>query len=87
MAADYRNIPPWLDTMKLAEHISVHPNTIDEWVRKGLLPPPRPRGGKRLWKWAEVEAYLEGESGPMAASAGDLGEAIYHGTRRALESH
>lgn len=87
MTADHKNIPPWMDTTTLADNIGLHPNTIDNWVKRGLLPPPRVRGGKRLWKWVEVEAYLEGEQGAVAASAVDMGEAIYNATRKALEGH
>lgn len=50
--------PPWQDLPTLCEHISVSPNTIDTWVSQGILPPPRDRGGKRLWKWSEVDEKL-----------------------------
>ena len=50
--------PPWMDSTTLAEHICASPNTIDTWVLKGILPPPRKRGGKLMWKWIEVDEYL-----------------------------
>lgn len=50
--------PPWQDTVTLAAHLSVSPDTVENWVAAGTLPPPRQRGGKRMWKWAEVDAWM-----------------------------
>jgi predicted DNA-binding transcriptional regulator AlpA len=50
--------PPWQDTMTLAQHICVSPSTIENWVAAGILPPPRKRGGKLMWKWSEVDTCL-----------------------------
>src|SRR5262245_24334602 len=50
--------PPWMDTATLCAHICAAPNTVDNWVASGILPPPRKRGGKLMWKWAEVDQYL-----------------------------
>jgi hypothetical protein len=56
--------PPWQDTVTLARHISVSPSTVENWVAAGILPPPRKRGGKLMWKWSEVDARLsEGDNG------------------------
>lgn len=58
--------PPWQDTMTLARHICVSPSTIENWVAAGILPPPRKRGGKLMWKWSEVDAWLsEGNNGTV----------------------
>jgi hypothetical protein len=51
--------PPWMDKRTLCEHICISDRTVDAWVSMGLLPPGRLRGGKLLWKWSEVERYLE----------------------------
>ncbi len=51
-------IPPWMDTTTLAKHICVSANTIDNWVSQGIIPPPRKRGGKLMWKWVEVDERL-----------------------------
>lgn len=53
--------PPWMDSPTLAAHICVSAATVDNWVRQGILPPPRKRGGKLMWKWAEVDRYLRGQ--------------------------
>ena len=53
-------IPPWQDISTLCANVCASERTIDAWVRQGLLPPPRMVGGKRLWKWADVEARTRG---------------------------
>jgi hypothetical protein len=50
--------PPWQDTATLALHISASAGTIENWVTQGILPPPRKRGGKLMWKSSEVDAWL-----------------------------
>ena len=52
-------IPPWQDMPTLCAHICVSPPTVDKWVAEGILPPPRARGGKQMWKWDEVDKYLD----------------------------
>src|ERR1700682_5526562 len=44
-------VPPWQDKPTLCMCLCLSENTVDAWVRQGLLPPPRKRGGKLMWKW------------------------------------
>jgi hypothetical protein len=44
--------PPWLDTVTLAWHLCISTETIPNWVAAGILPPPRKRGGKLMWRAA-----------------------------------
>lgn len=74
------NVPPWQDAPTLCASICISPGTLDNWVGQGLLPPPRKIGGKRLWKWLEVERYLEAPDNAPDAVA----ERIKHATRQAL---
>jgi hypothetical protein len=62
--------PPWQDIGTLARHVSICPNTVDNWVTQGILPPPRKRGGKLMWKWEEVDAWLSkgGQDGPPSTA-------------------
>lgn len=76
-------IPPYQDVETLSAHISIAPRTIDEWVKLGKLPAPKVRGGKRLWSWAEVKRYLEGDGDLMPPSA-DLATRITEATRHAI---
>ena len=78
-------IPAWQDISTLSFNLCICDRTVDAWVRQGILPPARLRGGKRLWKWAEVERYLEGQTGPAAAETESLAERIRNGTREAIE--
>jgi predicted DNA-binding transcriptional regulator AlpA len=82
-AKTYPNfVPPWQDIATLAAHICVSPATVDNWVRDGILPQPRKRGGKLMWKWIEVDAWLS--DGP--ARPADDAERIRDATRRAAET-
>ena len=47
-----------MDMPTLCAHICATPNTVDSWVKEGLLPQPRRVKGKQMWKWAEVDEYL-----------------------------
>lgn len=74
--------PPWMDISTLCEHVCLCENTVDAWVKAGALPPARLRRGKRMWKWSEVETYLE-HGGPDVPLSPDA-DAIREDTRRAL---
>lgn len=52
--------PPWQDVSTLCAHLCISPNTVDAWVKQGWLPAPRNVGGKRLWRWADVDKRLAG---------------------------
>jgi hypothetical protein len=56
----------------LCANLDTSERTIEAWVKEGWLPPPRLIKGKRLWKWADVEAYLEGRAGPSLVSGDEL---------------
>lgn len=52
-------MPEWVDRQRLMFEASLSDETVDSWVRQGLLPEPKKRGGKLMWRWATVDAYLE----------------------------
>lgn len=56
-------IPPYQDISHLSANLCLSARTVEMWVKQGLLPPPKNKGGKRLWKWTEVEQYLDGPEG------------------------
>jgi hypothetical protein len=69
--------PPWQDIGALALHISACPNTVENWVAKGILPPPVKRGGKLMWRWTEVDAWLrEGGQGKAPTKATEIRDAV-----------
>jgi predicted DNA-binding transcriptional regulator AlpA len=73
--------PPWVDKATLAKCICAGDTTIDTWVAQGILPPPRKRGGKLMWKWSEVDERLS--VGSADSSPDSLVERIRNGSRRA----
>jgi predicted site-specific integrase-resolvase len=77
-------IPPYQDAETLADHLCISVRTIDEWTKIGRLPPPRVRVGKRLWKWKDVERYLDGDSDMVASSPDELASRITETTRAAF---
>jgi len=76
-----------MDIATLSAHICLSENTIEKMVRQGTLPPPKQPGGKRLWKWKDVERYLEGEQDDVSPSPDDVAERIRNATRSAAQGH
>ena len=37
-------------------------DTFDKYVKQGVLPSPKRRGGLTRWKWSEIIAALDGGS-------------------------
>ena len=58
MTENANNVPPWQDLPTLCRNICVSSTTVDNWVARRILPPPRKRGGKLMWKWSEVDKAL-----------------------------
>jgi len=77
--------PPWLDKAMLCRSICASDTTVDNWVAQGILPPPRKRGGKLMWKWSEVDERLT--LGHVGISPDDECERIRNGTRAAAARH
>jgi predicted DNA-binding transcriptional regulator AlpA len=75
--------PPYQDIARLTENLCISERTVDNWVKEGRLPRPRLVGGKRLWKWKEVERYIDGETNTAQSSSSSEQEAIRNATRSA----
>jgi predicted site-specific integrase-resolvase len=71
-------IPPWQDAPTLCAHLCISEGTLDNWVRQGILPPAKARGGKRMWEWAEVDRIMRGEPG---VASEDIVARVYHATK------
>lgn len=52
-----------------AAELCISPETWDQWVRVGDLPPPVHIGGLPRWRWQDVDARLSGGGAPGAAQA------------------
>lgn len=74
--------PPYQDVTTLAGNLSICTATVDNWVQRGILPPAVLRGGKRLWKWSQVEEWID--RGPTLVRQV---EDIRENTRRAINEH
>jgi predicted DNA-binding transcriptional regulator AlpA len=73
-------MPPWVDVETLVWATCSTKTSIENYVEQGKLPPPRKLGGKRIWRWAEVEDWLN--NGPPSAKLSDLTERV----KRELDS-
>ena len=81
-------IPAWVDKATLCRETCLSDRTVDAWVRQGLLPPPRTRGGKLMWRWTDVDAYLDRGGKDAPASPETQQEAIRVATeRRPMSAH
>lgn len=74
--------PPWMDMPTLCAHICATPNTVELWATRGILPPARKRGGKLMWRWAEVDRYLT--DGAAGGSPDKQADEIRENTRKAM---
>ncbi len=78
-------VPAYVDTARLCQELCICERTADAWVRQGILPAPRLRGGKRLWKWTEVERHLDDGATGTPASADSEAERIRNASTRLAE--
>lgn len=71
------HIPPWQDAPTLAYNLSISLHTIENWVAARIIPPGRHRGGKVMWKWAEVDAWMtDGSPDVPGARPGSMKDAV-----------
>jgi predicted DNA-binding transcriptional regulator AlpA len=71
-------MPQYVDLRRLAREISWGESTIEAAVKAGTFPQPRKKCGKRVWKWKEVEEYLDAPD--SVASPVNLAEKIRKAT-------
>lgn len=75
---------PYMSKASLAQALEISESTVDEMVRRGVLPRPvRLSSGCVRWRWASVDMALASmESGGNAAQS-DIGMT---GVQRAIEA-
>lgn len=54
--------PSYLSKTRLATELDISETTVDDYVRRGLLPKPVRLGGSVRWSWIQVQALLEAHS-------------------------
>jgi hypothetical protein len=76
------HIPAWVDKARLCIEVSMHEDTVDALIREGKLPPGKKIRGKYLWRWADVDKWLDqGGPTPQNSPSADA-ERIRDATRR-----
>jgi predicted DNA-binding transcriptional regulator AlpA len=51
--------PSYVSKPTLAAELDVSESTVDEYVKRGILPKPLHMGKLVRWNWAQVQASLE----------------------------
>jgi len=54
------DIPAYISRKQAARQLDMSPDTFDNYVRVGILPPPKRRGKLTRWRWAEIANVLDG---------------------------
>lgn len=76
----------WPDYMKrdtLAARLDLKPGAVEQYVKRGLLPPPVRLGEAELWYWPEVHRWINrapDESDHMDAAGDPYLEALNEDT-------
>lgn len=50
--------PSFVSKSTLAAELDIGESTVDDWVRRGLLPRPIRLGSSPRWRWSDVEAHV-----------------------------
>ncbi len=77
--------PPFQDLATLSAHICMAESTIENAVKMGTFPKPKLQGGKRLWRWKDVERHLAADDDAAPTAAGDHAGRIRDATRKELQ--
>jgi predicted DNA-binding transcriptional regulator AlpA len=78
------DIPAYISRKRAARQLDMSTDTFDNYVRKGVLPPPKRRGKLTRWKWSEISAVLNGGNLSVIQSAEDPYD---RGVERAKAAH
>lgn len=62
--------PAYVDRETGAAELGISPDTWDQWVKAGRIPPASPGfpAGSPRWRWQDVDARLAGKSGEDGAA-------------------
>lgn len=77
--------PPFQDLATLSEHVCMAERTIENAVKMGMFPKPKMQGGKRLWRWKDVERHLAADGDAAPTTPAEQAERIRDATRKALQ--
>ena len=65
------DIPAYISRKRAARQLDMSRDTFVNYVRKGVLPPPKRRGKLTRWKWSEISAVLDDGNFSVIQSAED----------------
>jgi predicted DNA-binding transcriptional regulator AlpA len=77
--------PPFQDLPTLSAHVCMAESTIENAVKMGTFPKPKLQGGKRLWRWKDVERHLAAEADDAPTAPSEHAQRITNATRKALQ--
>lgn len=77
-------VPAYVTRQRAAQELDMSDTTFDKYVREGVLPSPKRRGGMLRWKWSEIVAVLDGGAAATAAVSRD---AFSRGVAREKEAN
>jgi predicted DNA-binding transcriptional regulator AlpA len=69
--------PDYVSAETLAYRLDCSRSTVDDYVRRGLLPTPRIIGNLQRWRWSEIEAWIASQGavrGQRSSRDADGGE-------------
>jgi len=56
--------PAYCSAETLAYQLDLSRSAIDDYVRRGLLPPPLLVGATQRWRWEDVDEFILASNGP-----------------------
>jgi hypothetical protein len=66
--------PEYVCTQTACRQLDMSDDTFDKYVREGVLPGPKLRGGLVRWKWSEIVAALDGGGAVVIEASQDAFE-------------
>lgn len=54
------SVPQYVTKKRACEELDMSTDTFDRYMRLGVLPGPKTRGGLTRWKWKEIVDALDG---------------------------
>jgi predicted DNA-binding transcriptional regulator AlpA len=81
--------PDYVSADTLAYRLDCSRSTIDDYVRRGLLPPPQVVGNLQRWRWSDVEDWIAVHSGlddANSSNRNDEEDAYFAGVKRVTTS-
>ena len=63
--------PDYVSAETLGYRLDTSRSTIDDWVKRGLLPQPQTVGTMQRWRWSDVEACIHAANHSLAVASGN----------------